>query len=147
MIPCPGSCRWVPEQELSTWTSESILQIKVYFLKYYSLDNDVSLTCKKAYSQRLDSDLSRSYPPTPKTKSMSTDPNFASLICAIPLICCYQFTKSNKLRYIILFWIFFFLGRWETSILENSIDAEKHGRSINHLLKFTNTMAFYVEIA
>lgn len=34
------------------------------------------------------SDLSRSYPPTPNTKSISTSPNFACFICAIPFICC-----------------------------------------------------------
>lgn len=45
---------------------------------------------------RVDYNLSRSYPPTPKTKSMSTDPNLASLTCAIPLICWQQCTKNTE---------------------------------------------------
>lgn len=51
----------------------------------------------KIVAQKLtDRNLSRSYPPTPKTKSMSTIPCLASLIGAMQLICCQHCIKNTN---------------------------------------------------
>lgn len=54
--------------------------------------------------KEVTSDLSRSYPPTPKTKSMSTAPNFALLICAM-LLMCWKAPKSEVVTLMLLTWI------------------------------------------